>query len=168
MSRVNAPHPWYQSVLVIGMTLGVLLVLLSSYIYQDRQARERSHIERELQVINQLQRQSVQGWYESLLADASMLTDDAVLGDGLATLQQADNSAQQEAGQELQDRLRYLLEHANYSTIRLTDIKGQFLMDPSGPLQGRLPNIDRDVMRHAFTHAAPRVVPPRVDDTFNF
>lgn len=167
MSINNLLRIRLRPVWMIGIILVVLLLLVSAYVIHESQQRQRQHVERELQVINQLQRQSVQAWYDQRQTDAAALMDDDTLGKlAGAFLQEAPGAAA--ARDSLMIRLRGLLERHNYTGVQLLDTHGVVRLSPAGQTHARAPDIERALLGTAFTRAEAAIVPPRYDDTFEY
>lgn len=160
--RVRLRPTW-----VISIVLVILLLCVSAYMVHESQVRQRAHVERELQVINQLQRQSVQAWYDQRLTDAAALMDDATLGAAaLAFLRLDDASNQAELG--LQRRLQGMLERHDYTGVWLLDTQGQIRMSPAGHALSELPDVEQARLAQTFTRAEAAIVPPRHDPAFEY
>ncbi|HLR12661.1 MAG TPA: GGDEF domain-containing protein [Burkholderiaceae bacterium] len=167
MSIGNALKSGLRPMWMIGITLVILLVSVSAYVANESQQRQRQHVERELQVINQLQRQSVQAWYDQRLTDAAVLMDDTALS---KLVQDALHEApDQDAVQtRLQSRLQGLLERHNYTGVWLADPDGSIRFSSTAKTLARLPGTEYALLAQVFSRAEAAIVPPRHDNTFEY
>src|SRR5699024_2724850 len=167
MSSGNALKSGLRPMWMIGITLVILLVSVSAYVANESQQRQRQHVERELQVINQLQRQSVQAWYDQRLTDAAVLMDDTALS---KLVQDALHEApDQDAVQtRLQSRLQGLLERHNYTGVWLADPDGSIRFSSTAKTLARLPGTEYALLAQVFSRAEAAIVPPRHDNTFEY
>lgn len=177
---------------LIALVLGLLMFWGLSSIYNNNKQGQRHHAERELQIISQMQWQSVLAWRERRLTDADVLSDDALFGQSVAAwlraygdgestrtaapssdsraheIDYANEVMQEEHQALLQDELRVLLEHKNYSAVYLTDTSGRIRLASDGAVDRSLPKAEAQALRTAFAEARPVAIEPRSDEVFAF
>ena len=136
-----------------------------SEVYQTRQEQYRHSAERELHIINQWQAERIAQWREQRLADATALSEDALLAQALAQWRTAPTPANASL---LTERLRILQEQARYSAAYFLDTQGRLLLSTQGRADGRVPPAEQLALQNAFTLAQASAAEPHRDPFFAF
>ena len=145
---------------VFGVAVVALLVWGLAWIYQDRMERHRHQAELGLQAISHLQTQSLAEWRAQRLTDALSLSDDTLFSQAVA---QWLRSPSQDLERMVEERLRILQEHENYTAVHLVDTRGQLLLTPGGSTFGSLPDPEQQALQTALAQAMPSIVEPHRD-----
>ena len=141
------PHrigPW--ALALTGLLALALALWGLALVYQDRMERHRHQAELGLQAISHLQAQSLADWRAQRLTDAMALSDDALFAQ--AVVQWLRNPSQ-DLERMVEERLRILQEHENYTAVHLVDTQGQLLLTPGGSTFGRLPEPEQQALQGA-------------------
>lgn len=158
-------------VLITVLASGMLMILGGVLAYLDSQARHQHAVEHELQLVNQLQIQSLQTWRTARLTEAESITMDTLLGSAIANWRlaaqdpHADASTLQTA---IQDKLRFLYEQSGYAAAYLLSPSGALLLTPGGGRQPALSPASQTALRQAIEQAHPIAVNPQSDPAFAF
>jgi len=167
-SPPTRPLAWSHTarlLVLVAVAVLVWTVWGVGQVYQSRQQQYRHHAERELHIINQLQAEQVGKWRDQRLADASALSEDALLAQSLVQWRSAPTPATQ---MPLTERLRILQEYARYSAAYVVDTQGRLLLDAQGSAAGRLPEPELQALHRAFALAQASIVEPRRDRFFAY
>ena len=155
------PHrigPW--ALALTGLLALALALWGLALVYQDRMERHRHQAELGLQAISHLQAQSLADWRAQRLTDAMALSDDALFAQAVA---QWLRNPSQDLERMVEERLRILQEHENYTAVHLVDTQGQLQLTPGGSTFGRLPEPEQQALQTALAQAMPGVVEPHRD-----
>ena len=136
-----------------------------SEVYQTRQEQYRHSAERELHIINQWQAERIAQWREQRLADATALSEDALLAQAMAQWRGAPTPDNEFL---LTERLRILQEQARYSAAYFLDTQGRLLLSAQGRADGRLPQAEQLALQSALTLAQASSAEPHRDPAFAF
>lgn len=164
-------NPWLKSALLMAVLSGVLMILGGILIYREIQQRHEQAAERELELVNRLQSQSVRSWRSARLAEAGGMTGDGLLGQAIARWQAAigaDASDADALRDLLRAKLRLLCEQAGYDAAYLLDPAGEPLLAPEGQETKPLPAAEQQALQRAFGLARPAAVEPHEDPAFAF
>jgi len=146
--------------LLAGMGWGMRLI------YQEREQRYHHQVEGGLGIINQIQAAGVSDWLRRRNGEAAALTDDGLFAQAVHRWRTESGPAQEAQEVLVRERLRSLVEHAQYTAAYLVDMQGRLLL---GPAQGgaarvdSLPAPELAALRGAFDSAQPAAVGLRRD-----
>jgi len=157
--------------LIAVLVSGVLMILGGALAYLDSQERHQHAVEHELQLVNQLQVQSLQTWRDARMTEARAITMDALFGAAVADWRLALQDQHTDAGAlqaAIQDKLRFLYEQAGYEAAYLLSPSGSLLLTPGDRRQPALPPAAQAALRLAIEQAQPIAVDPHLDPAFAF
>lgn len=168
-SASDAPRRWRPPAWWVLVLVVLLLVLGTGWgaytIFQQREQRYRHQIEGALSVASLLQAKSIADWRGRRQADAAALLDDSLFAQAVARWRAAPAPASEEP---VRERLRILVERAQYNVAYLVDPNGRLLLSPGGAATGELPLAERDALRRALQQAEPVLVEMHRDASFAF
>lgn len=145
------------------------LVLWLYGVYVGRENRHRHQAERELQSINQLQLQAVQGWRQRALRDGNMLAEDELLADAFARWIRHGDA---HAAAQISERLRAMKELGQYTAASFIDPLGRvhasLRADGNAPLAAAVSATEFQVLRQALTSAVAVMADPVSEPGFAF
>lgn len=170
MQEYNTPNIWNRSLTIIILILCFLLVWGVLHIYEDQKSIDKYNTERELQLINQIQRNSIFMWRQQHLLDAASISEDDLFGltVGQLFLNRNENIGYKTFKGYVVNKLRILHEYRNYDAVFLVDLEGNLLINNLGDAHGVLPDKEMQAMEIAKKSATVQTVDPRQGDSFEF
>lgn len=159
---------WPTAMFIVAF--GLLLAFGLRHLYYERQASNRHIVERELQLINQLQRSSIQLWRERHITNAIAVSEDTLFNNSVAHWFDTDSSDAINVvlQKHISNLLRVMQEQRGYNAAYLIDINGNLLLNSDGPTQGIIPNIELDALRNAFEYGHAAVIEPHKNGFFGY
>ena len=134
-------------------------------LYLEREQRLRHQVEGGLRAISLLQTQGVADWRARRMAEAAALSDDSLFAAAVARWRASPGPAAQAP---VQERLRILMEHAQYTVAYLVDTQGTLLLGPDGPAPRRLHAPEHAALQQALEEARPAEVELHHDAEFPY